>query len=234
MTLTHYNKPQNIMTLQERKFVAYYRQFEKTKTANSIGTQRTKVAKFLEENKATLLAEYIENEGKNSKTRPALSAAIGVCKKQKAKLLIATLDKLNRDMTFSQVLLDDKKVDFVCVELPIASREMLKMRQVFAEWEAKKIGERTKLALAKLKKQGVKLGSPTPEHGSVAGNVINVAKADNFAEKVAPLVRQIIKKSRASSLRDISAAFTQNGLKTPRGNDKWSPTQVKNLLKRIK
>lgn len=222
------------MTLQERKFVAYYRQFEKTKTANSIGTQRTKVAKFLEENKATLLAEYIENEGKNSKTRPALSAAIGVCKKQKAKLLIATLDKLNRDMTFSQVLLDDKKVDFVCVELPIASREMLKMRQVFAEWEAKKIGERTKLALAKLKKQGVKLGSPTPEHGSVAGNVINVAKADNFAEKVAPLVRQIIKKSRASSLRDISAAFTQNGLKTPRGNDKWSPTQVKNLLKRIK
>ena len=222
------------MTLQERKFVAYYRQFEKTKTANSIGTQRTKVAKFLEENKATLLAEYIENEGKNSKTRPALSAAIGVCKKQKAKLLIATLDKLNRDMTFSHVLLDDKKVDFVCVELPIASREMLKMRQVFAEWEAKKIGERTKLALAKLKKQGVKLGSPTPEHGSVAGNVINVAKADNFAEKVAPLVRQIIKKSRASSLRDISAAFTQNGLKTPRGNDKWSPTQVKNLLKRIK
>ena len=42
------------MTLQERKFVAYYRQFEKIKTANSIATQKTKVAKFLEENKATL------------------------------------------------------------------------------------------------------------------------------------------------------------------------------------
>jgi DNA invertase Pin-like site-specific DNA recombinase len=222
------------MTLQERKFVAYYRQFEKSKTANSIGTQKAKVAKFLQENKATLIADYTENESKNSKARPALVQAIVVCKKNKAKLLIGTLDKLNRDMAFSTVLLDDKKVEFVCVELPVASREMLKMRQVFAEWEAKKIGERTKVALDKLKKQGVKLGSKSPEIGSAAGNVVNVAKADNFAEKVAPLVRQIIKKSRASSLRDIAAAFAKDGLKTPRGNDTWSPSQVKNLLKRIK
>jgi len=222
------------MTPQERKFVAYYRQFEKSKVTNSIGTQRTKVAKFLEENKSTLIAHYIENEAKSSKSRPALVQAIGVCKKKNAKLLIATLDKLNRDMAFSQLLLDDKKVDFVCVELPVASREMLKMRQVFAEWEAKKIGERTKVALAKLKKKGVKLGSPNPETGSVAGNIVNVAKADSFAERVAPLVRQIIKKSNASSLREIAAAFAKDGLKTPRGNDTWSPTQVKNLLKRIK
>jgi DNA invertase Pin-like site-specific DNA recombinase len=217
-----------------KTFVAYYRQFEKSKSQNSIGTQRTRVTKFIEENKATLIADYIEKEARSLKARPALEAAIAVCKKNKAKLLIATLDKLNRDMVFSQVLLDDKKVDFVCVELPVASREMLKMRQVFAEWEAKKIGERTKAALAKLKKAGVKLGSGTPEIGSTAGNIVNTAKADAFAEKIAPLVRQIIKKSRASTLRDIAAAFAKDGLKTPRGNDTWSPTQVKNLLKRIK
>jgi DNA invertase Pin-like site-specific DNA recombinase len=219
--------------LTNKTFVAYYRQFEKTKTANSVGTQRTKVAAFIKEHNGTLIADYTENETKNKKTRPALAAAIVVCKKNKAKLLIASLDKLNRDMAFSQVLLDDKKAEFVCLELPIASREMLKMRMVFADWEAKRIGERTKLALDKLKKQGVKLGSKTPEIGSAAGNVVNVAKADNFADKVAPLVRQIIKKSKASTLRDISAAFTKDGLKTPRGNDTWSPTQVKNLLARI-
>ena len=217
-----------------KTFVAYYRQFEKSKTANSIGTQRTKVAKFLDEHKATAIAEYIENETKNKKTRPALAAAIVVCKKHKAKLLIASLDKLNRDIAFSTVLLDDPKANFVCVELPVASREMLKMRMVFAEWEAKRIGERTKLALDKLRKQGVKLGTPSPEIGSAAGNIVNVAKADSFADKVAPTVRQIIKKSRASTLRDIAAAFAKDGLKTPRGNDTWSPTQVKNLLKRIK
>ena len=221
------------MKAQERRYVAYYRQFEKTKTANSIGTQKTKVVAFIKEHNATLIADYTENEAKNKKTRPALAAAIAVCKKNRARLLIATLDKLNRDIAFSRVLLDDKNVDFTCVELPVASREMLKMRQIFAEWEAKKIGERTKVALAKLKKQGVKLGSKTPEIGSIAGNIVNVAKADSFAEKVAPKVRQIIKKSGASTLRDIALAFAKDGLKTPRGNEKWSPTQVKNLLKRI-
>ena len=224
------------MTTNQRKFVAYYRQFEKSKTQNSLGTQRAKVAKFLEENKATLIADYIENESKFSKTRPALAAAIAICKKNKVRLLIASLDKLNRDMAFSQVLLDDKKVDFLCVEVPVATREMLKMRMVFAEWEAKKIGERTKVALAKIKKEGkIKLGSPRPEIGSEAGNKVNSAKAVSFAERVAPTVRAILKKNRnAYTLREISAAFVENGLETPRGNLEWSPTQVKHLLARIK
>jgi len=228
------------MTTNQRKFVAYYRQFEKSKTQNSLGTQRAKVAKFLEENKATLIADYIENESKFSKTRPALAAAIAICKKNKVRLLIASLDKLNRDIAFSQVLLDDKKVDFLCVEVPVATREMLKMRMVFAEWEAKKIGERTKVALQNVKKQlekqGLRLGSPNPEIGSKAGNAVNSAKAVSFAERVAPTVRAILKKNRnAYTLREIGAAFVENGLETPRGNlGQWSPTQVKNLLKRIK
>ena len=222
------------MIINQRKFVAYYRQFGKVKAANSLGTQKAKVAKFLEENKATLIADYIENESKFSKTRPALAAAIAICKKNKVRLLIASLDKLNRDMAFSQVLLDDKKVDFLCVELPVATRQMLVMRQVFAKWEAEKIGLRTSLALQKLKKQGVKLGSPSPRIGSEAGNKVNSAKAQSFAERVAPTVRQILKKSRAYTLREIGAAFVENGLETPRGNLEWSPTQVKHLLARIK
>ena len=40
------------MTINQRKFVAYYRQFGKVKAANSLGTQKAKVAKFLEENTA--------------------------------------------------------------------------------------------------------------------------------------------------------------------------------------
>jgi DNA invertase Pin-like site-specific DNA recombinase len=197
------------------------------------------VAKFLEENKATLIADYTENEAKFAKTRPALATAIAACKKNKAKLLIASLDKLNRDMAFSQVLLDDKKVDFLAVEMPVATREMLKMRMVFAEFEAQKIGERTSAALQKLKKQlekqGLRLGSPRPEIGSAAGNKVNSAKAMSFAERVAPTVREILKKNRnAYTLREIGAAFVENGLETPRGNLEWSPTQVKNLLARIK
>jgi peptidyl-prolyl cis-trans isomerase D len=63
---------------------------------------------------------------------------------------------------------------------------------------------------------------------------IKAAKAQSFAERVAPTVLQILKKSRAYTLREIGAVFVENGLETPRGNLEWSPTQVKHLLARIK
>jgi len=223
------------MTTQNRKFVAYYRLFAKVKTSNSLASQKQTVAKFLLENKATLVADYTENESKFAKTRPALAEAIAVCKKKKAKLLIASLDKMSTDAAFSEVLLKDTKAQFVCADFPAATREMLVMRQVFQEWQNRKIGERTSAALQKLKKAGVKLGSPRPEIGSEAGNKVNSAKAQSFAERVAPTVREILKKNRnAYTLREIGAAFVKNGLETPRGNLEWSATQVKHLLSRIK
>ena len=223
------------MTTQERKFVAYYRLFGKVKTSTSLAAQRQTVNKFLLENKAVLISEFIENEVKFAKTRPALVEAIAVCKKKKAKLLIATLDKLNSDAAFSEVLLKDSKAHFVCADFPVATREMLVMRQVFQEWQNKRIGEKTKIALAARKKAGVQLGSPRPEIGSKAGNAVNSAKAQSFAERVAPTVRAILKKNRnAYTLREIGAVFVENGLETPRGKTEWSPTQVKHLLLRIK
>ena len=222
------------MTNQDRKFVAYYRLFGKVKTSTSLAAQRQTVNKFLLENKAVLISEFTENEVKFAKIRPALAEAIAVCKKKKAKLLIATLDKLNSDAAFSEVLLKDSKAHFVCADFPVATREMLVMRQVFQEWQNKRIGEKTKIALAARKKAGVQLGSPRPEIGSKAGNAVNSAKAQSFAERVAPTVRAILKKNRnAYTLREIGAVFTVEGLTTPRGKTEWSPTQVKNLLKRI-
>jgi len=229
------NKVKLKMTTQNRKFVAYYRKFGKVKTSTSLSAQKQTVAKFIEEHKAVLISFYTEDEVNSNKTRPCLEAAIALCKKNKAKLLIATLDKLSTDAAFTEVLLKDTKAEFVCADFPAATRQMLVMRQVFQEWQNKRIGEKTKLALAARKKAGVKLGSPRPEIGSKAGNAVNSAKAQSFAERVAPTVRAILKKSRnAYTLREIGAVFTAEGLTTPRGNLEWSPTQVKHLLSRIK
>jgi len=107
------------------------------------------------------------------------------------------------------------------------------MMAVFAEWEARKISERTKSALAQLKLQGKVLGSPAPQIGSVAGTKVVIAKADNYASRVGPIVREIITKSGATTMRDIAAALEARGIQTPRGNTNWGPTQVSNLLSRI-
>jgi hypothetical protein len=60
------------------------------------------------------------------------------------------------------------------------------------------------------------------------------AKADKYADRVGPIVRDIIRKTGADTMRDIAAALEARGVATPRGNTNWGPTQVSNLLKRIK
>jgi DNA invertase Pin-like site-specific DNA recombinase len=181
----------------------------------------------------SLIGEFTEVESGRINERPALADAVKLCKREKATLVVATLDRLTRDLAFGATLLNDTKVKFVCADFPEASREMLQMRMVFAEWEARKIGERTKAALGELKKKGVKLGSPTPEIGSAAGVKRIQDKADAYAERVGPVVRDIIAKTGAKTMRDIAEVLQARGIETPRGGSVWHPSQVANLLKRI-
>lgn len=218
------------------KFVAYYRVSTGKQERSGLGldAQRERVTSFLNGGSWSLIGEFTEVESGRMNDRPALELAVKLCKKERATLVVATLDRLTRDLAFGAMLLNDTKVKFVCADFPEASREMLQMRMVFAEWEARKIGERTKAALQELKKKGKKLGSPTPEIGSAAGVKVIQAKADAYAEKMGPLVRDIIRKTGAKTLRDIAEALTDRGVETPRGNVDWHPSQVSNLLKRIK
>ena len=161
-----------------------------------------------------------------------LAAALDLARKQKATLVVAKLDRLARDVQFISTLLNGK-VPFVCADMPEADRTFLQMMAVFAEYEAKRIGDRTREALGALKRKGKKLGSPTPEIGSAEGVKVIKARADAYADKVGPLVRDIIKRSGAMTLRDIAQVLSARGIETPRGNTDWHPSQVSNLLKRI-
>ena len=220
------------------KFVAYYRVSTDKQGASGLGieAQRELVTRFLNGGSWSLIGEFTEVESgtrKRLKSRPMLQAALDLARKQKATLVVAKLDRLARDVQFISTLLNGR-VPFVCADMPEADKTFLQMMSVFAEWEAKKISERTTAALAALKRQGKVLGSPNPEIGSAEGVRVIQAKADAYAERVGPVVREIIKRSGANTLRDIAAALQARGIETPRGNTDWHPSQVSNLLKRIK
>ena len=220
------------------KFVAYYRVSTDKQGRSGLGleAQQELVRNFLNGGRWSVIGEFTEIESgtrKRLKHRPMLRAALELARKQKATLVVAKLDRLARDVQFISTLLNGN-VKFVCADMPEADRTFLQMVSVFSEYEAKRISERTTEALAALKRQGKKLGSPSPEIGSAEGVKVLRANADAYAERIGPVVRDIIRKTGSSTLRDIAAALTARGVETPRGNVEWRASQVSNLLKRIK
>ena len=67
------------------------------------------------------IAEFTEIETGKRNDRPELERALALCRKRKAKLVIAKLDRLSRNLAFIAALMDSS-VEFVAVDNPHATR----------------------------------------------------------------------------------------------------------------
>jgi DNA invertase Pin-like site-specific DNA recombinase len=229
------------------RFVAYYR--TSTDRQNlGIEAQKADVARFLNGGSWELVAEFEEQEsGKRHENRPQLKAAMAMCKRTRATLVIAKMDRLSRNLHFIAGLLESG-VEFVACDNPHANKTMIQMLAVFAEHERDAISKRTKDALAAKKQilanltpeqqeayqqagKAIQLGNRTNHVEAAAkGRVVLIAKADSFAANVLPLVERI-KSQGATTLRAIAAELNSRGVKSPRGGE-WGPKTVANLLAR--
>lgn len=216
------------------KYVAYYRVSTDRQGKSGLGleAQRESVLAYLNGGEWLMCAEFMEVESgtKTTKRRPELARALEVCRKEKATLVVAKLDRLYRNL-HAMTSLMQSGVEFVAADNPHANKLTIHMLAAIAEHERDLISERTTSALRAAKRRGVKLGSPTPEKGSKAGVAVLVDQADDFAAKVLPIVRELNRHG-YTTLRDIAHGLMMRGVKTPRGNTEWRPSQVANLLKR--
>jgi len=219
------------MTPHTGKFVAYFRVSTDRQGQSGLGldAQRQAVAQYIGDQE--LVAEFTEIESGRKTDRTQLAQAMSLAKRTKAVLVIAKLDRLARNVHFISGLLESG-VPFVCADMPEADRTFLQMSAVFAEWEARKISERTKAALAQAKARGTRLGCPTPEVGSAAGVASIKTKADAYAARMLPMVRDIQARLGAATLRDIANELSARGIETARGGTVWHASQVSNLLAR--
>ncbi len=218
--------------IKSRKaFVAYYRVSTGEQERSGLGLegQRAAVLDFINGGAANLVAEFTETESGKRNDRPQLAEALAACKKHKAKLVIAKLDRLARNVAFISNLMESG-VDFVAVDMPDANRLTVHILAAVAEHEREMISERTKAALAAAKARGVKLGSPDPGKGSAIGVAANKERADQFAANVVPIIREI-EASGVTSHLGIAKALNARGVPTARGGE-WYDSTVKNILAR--
>jgi DNA invertase Pin-like site-specific DNA recombinase len=155
-----------------------------------------------------------------------------MCKREKATLVIAKLDRLARNVAFVATLLEGR-VKFVCCDMPEADSTMLHIYSAMAEREAIKTSERTKAALAAAKARGKQLGwsmvSRAQEQRSASqrGAAANRSHAQQFASNVLPIVESI-RAAGISSLVDIAGALNARGIATARGG-RWHAATVARL-----
>jgi DNA invertase Pin-like site-specific DNA recombinase len=206
-------------------YIAYYRVSTDRQGASGLGldAQRAAVARHIAP--AVLLAEYTEIEsGKKHTNRPQLLAALQECRRRKATLVIAKLDRLGRNVAFISALMESG-AEFVCCDNPHANRLMLHMLAAFAEHEREQISQRTKAALAAAKARGVKLGNPRPLEA------LGKARAVHIARRPAPEVLNIMRslEGQGMSYRAIARELNRLNIKTGRGFQ-WYDVTVKAAL----
>jgi DNA invertase Pin-like site-specific DNA recombinase len=176
-----------------------------------------------------LSAEFTEVESGKRSDRPQLAAALAMCRKLKAKLIVANLSRLSRNVSFISALMDSG-VEFVAADMPHANKMALQVLAVFAEYERDQISERTRRALAQAKQRGVQLGGPKRLEASALGVAANKANADRFSANIIPIIREI-QASGVTTLRGVARALNARGVESARGAP-WSPEAVSNILKR--
>jgi DNA invertase Pin-like site-specific DNA recombinase len=218
-----------------RPFISYLRVSTARQGESGLGleAQRQAVARHVAG--GSLLGEYLEVESGRKNDRPQLAAALAHARATGARLIIAKLDRLARNVHFISELME-AGVDFVAADLPQASKLTLHILAAVAEHEREMIAARTKAALAAAKARDVKMGNPHGTRYLVAAGKGNVhaiaarqASAAAWRARVGPIIAGI-RAGGVTSPSAIAAELDRRRVLTPRGG-RWRAATVRNILR---
>ena len=213
-----------------KKAIAYYRVSTDRQGKSGLGleAQAEAVSRFAAQEGYQVTTEFTEVESGKKNKRPQLLAALAQCKKQRAMLIIAKLDRLGRNVAFISNLMESK-VDFKAVDNPHANKLMVHMLAAFAEHEREQISTRTKEALKAAKHRGVLLGT----YGKETLSKSNATTAADFAAQMRPIIYEM-KAEGFTTIRAICAELNQRQIPTFRDDgQQWHMQSVHTLLQRI-
>jgi DNA invertase Pin-like site-specific DNA recombinase len=221
--------------MEKNSYVSYLRVSTQRQGTSGLGLQAQQeiIQKYL--NGCSPVAEFIEVESGRKTDRPKLHEALELCKKKKATLIVAKMDRLSRNVAFTSQLLDSG-IEIVFCDFPKANRLVLTIIAAISEYEAGLIRKRTKEALQIKKDQGFKLGKPENLTNNLEKAITNSKKAN--AEKAnnnpnnrraVALIKNLI--NNTSNLSEMARQLNSEGFLTSRGGN-FSAKQVSILINR--
>jgi DNA invertase Pin-like site-specific DNA recombinase len=207
------------------KFVGYFRVSTDRQGQSGLGldAQQRAVNDYLNGGRWQLIGEFVEVESGKRNDRPQLAAALAMCKREGATLIVAKLDRLARNV-FLVAGLMESKVDFVAVDMPHANRLTIHILAAVAEHERQCISDRTRAALAVAKARGKRLGN-----AKLAAD--NAAAACAHAEALRPVITEI-RKAGVRTVRGIAEELNRRAVPTVRGR-RWHANAVNLMLHRL-
>lgn len=210
------------------RFVTYLRVSTQRQGMSGLGleAQQDAVTRYVTLTGGEVIGSFTETEsGKKASNRPELLAALEQCRKSKATLLIAKLDRLARNVHFISGLLESG-VDFVAADAPSKDRFMMHVQAAFAEEEARRISLRTREALAAAKRRGVDIGA--------TGRALALRHAREARERAigfAPVFAEL-REAGARTTRHYMEMLNDKGLPGP-GGGRWHLPITYRTLKRL-
>ena len=204
------------------RFISYLRVSTDKQGEHGYGihAQRKAVTDYLNGGSWQLIEEFVEVESGKRSDRPELAKALAACRKHRAKLVIAKLDRLARNVALIANLMDSK-VEFVCCDMPEATRLTIHVLAAVAEHEREMIAKRTKDGLAAAKARGKILGNPK-------------LAADNRAAAMAraKALQPVLSELKQLSARAAAAELNAKQVPTPTGRP-WSAKTVIRTRERL-
>lgn len=221
----------------DERFVAYLRVSTQRQGYSGLGleAQREIIHNYLRDRKP--IFEYVEVESgrKTDKGRPKLKEALSQCRTYGAKLIVAKLDRLARNVSFLSALLDSD-VEIVFCDFPQANKMVLHILASISQYEAELISTRTRQALAAKKARGCKLGNPEHLMGKHKtaienSNKTNRKKAEDNPNNKRGVAMLRILAEQGMTLTEMTDKLNKEGFVTSKGYE-FRPSQVFVLLKR--
>lgn len=217
--------------------VAYFRVSTQQQGRSGLGleAQQATVREHAERLGRPVVTEFVEIESGKRNDRPQLDAAIATCRRHKATLIVAKLDRLARNAPFLMALHDGLSRDAAGVyfcDLPQIPEGpigfiILSVMAAMAQWEARQISIRTSAALQAAKARGKILGNPNLRSDGAGAARRRAARA--HARDVLPYIAAA-QKAGATRLRELAEALEARGVFTRSGSTRWSPEQVRRVL----